>query len=367
MEVKFLDIPKITASFGEALTMASESVINQGWYIGGNEVTLFESEFARYIGAEYSVGVGNGLDALALVLSAWKLMYGWDDGDEVILPGNTFIATALAVSNVGLKPVLCDVGEADALIDVSDIQRCLTNRTRVIIPVHLYGQICDINSVINIALRHGLKVLEDACQAHGAICLHGKAGALGHAAAFSFYPGKNLGALGDGGCVTTNDAELASIVRRMSNYGQSSKYVHELKGVNSRLDELQAAFLRVKLRRLDDDNARRKAIAMLYNNGISNSSIKVPALPSDIDSHVYHVYPVRTSKRDELQEFLKENGVETLIHYPCPIHHHKAYSEYANQSLPVSEMWSQEELSIPMSPVLTNEEVEYVIDVINRF
>lgn len=367
MEVKFLDLSKINASFGDELIKVSESVIKRGWYVSGNELALFESEFSQYIGVDFCVGVGNGLDALSLVLSAWKQMYGWKYGDEVIVPGNTFIATLLAVSNVGLRPVLCDVKDSDALIDTTSLDRCLTTRTRAIIPVHLYGQICDMGPILNFATEHSLKVLEDACQAHGALCDIGRAGALGDAAAFSFYPGKNLGTLGDGGCVTTSDSELADIVRKLSNYGQTSKYVHDLKGINSRLDELQAAFLRVKLRRLDEDNNKRKMNAMLYSQGICNKDIIIPESPAIIDSHVYHTYPIRTKRRDDLQGYMNEHGIQTLIHYPCPPHLQNAYTEYRDVCLPVCEKWANEELSIPMSPVLTNDEIEYVIKVLNAW
>ena len=372
MEVKFLDLKRINDSFEPMMTDAVKNVINSGWYIGGAAVRNFEEDFAQYVSAKYCVTVGNGLDALKLVLTAWKETYKWSGEDEVILPANTFVATALAVSQAGLTPVFCEASSTDALIDVFDLEKRITPRAKAIIPVHLYGQTCNMDAIIRIAHQYNLKVLEDACQAHGAVyhCASGeirRAGALGDAAAFSFYPGKNLGALGDGGCVTTNDAELAQTIRFMANYGQQTKYMHTHKGLNSRLDEVQAAILSVKLARLDTDNERRRQIAMQYYCGINNLNIDLFAKPVYDDSHVFHVYVVKCSRRDELQAYLLEKGIETLIHYPIPIHKQKAYAEYSLVSLPETEILQSQILSIPISPVMDDSEVKYVIECMNGF
>ncbi len=376
MKVDFLNLKQINESYQPELSEAVERVVSSGWYVHGKEVEEFEDEFAAYVGVRHCIGVGNGLDALTAVLEAWKHIYGWNEGDEVIVPANTFIATLLAVTNAGLRPVLCEPSVNDALLDASLLESVLTERTKAVIPVHLYGQVCDMDTVCAFAATHGLKVLEDACQAHGAVYHSASsssaldrrcAGALGDAAAFSFYPGKNLGALGDGGCVTTDDDLLASTVRRLVNYGQTEKYVHELKGVNSRLDEMQAAILRVKLRRLDVDNSWRQQVARMYHEGINNPQIELFNQPLHNNSHVYHLFVVRCKERKALQEYLKAEGIGTLIHYPVAPHRQNAYSEYSHLSLPVTEMLQEEVLSLPISPVVSHEEVEYVIGKINDF
>ncbi|MCD8237128.1 MAG: DegT/DnrJ/EryC1/StrS family aminotransferase [Prevotellaceae bacterium] len=381
MYIKFLDLQKVNNSFGKELRDAVVNVVASGWYLHGHETETFEREFAEYIGTSHCIGVGNGLDALTLVLAAWKQMYGWNDGDEVIVPANTFIATVLAVSRVGLKPVFCEPKVHDALIDTALIEKLVNERTRCIVPVHLYGQVCDMAAVMSVAQTYGLKVLEDACQAHGAVyhtssrCVESasqvldgcRAGNLGDAAAFSFYPGKNLGCLGDGGCITTGDGDLASVVRSMANYGQKEKYVHCLKGFNSRLDEVQAAVLRVKLRRLDADNRRRMEVAHRYTEVLSslcsdcNGGVKVPEKENAAGSHVYHIYALRTLNRDCFQRVLAEKGVQTLIHYPCPPHKQEAYREYSGLCFPVAEQWAREELSLPISQVITDDEVDFVL------
>ena len=376
MKVDFLDVKRVNDSFQPELSKTVDRVVRSGWYLLGGETESFESDFASYIGTDYCIGVGNGLDALTIVLSAWKRIYKWDDDDKIIVPANTFIATVLAVSKAGLKPVFCDVSDDDALIDVNLLEKCISERTRAIVPVHLYGQVCNMDAINLIAERNGLKVLEDACQAHGAIYsgstlnspyneVH--AGCLGHAAAFSFYPGKNLGALGDGGCVVTNELLLAEYVRSYANYGQSCKYLHEYKGVNSRLDELQAAVLRLKLKRLDSDNAKRSSIADKYYSKLSNPQISLFKRPSHDTSHVYHLFVIRCKDRDRLQRYLNKKGISTLIHYPCCPHKQKAYAEYASCSYPVAEMLQNQVLSIPISPVMTKEEVDYVVAMINDF
>lgn len=356
MKVDFLNLQRITASFGGEVENAVRRVVSSGWYLLGEETMAFEREWADSVGVRHAIGCSNGLNALTLVLLAWKEIEGWQDGDEVVLPAQTFVATALAVSRAGLKPVFCDVRKEDALLDVVLLENVLTERTRCLIPVHLFGKVCNMTEILAMAHRHGLKVLEDACQAHGA---HGVG--VADAAAFSFYPGKNLGALGDAGAVVTNDYELASMVRRLANYGQSQKYVHDYQGVNSRMDEVQAAVLRVKLRRLGADNSRRIEIAQRYSEALNEvEGLVVPAVPTD-GSHVFHIYPLRCTQRDETQRRLAQQGIQTLIHYPCIPSKQRAYALYRHLSFPQAEAWAQTELSLPISPVMTEDEVEEVI------
>lgn len=374
--IQYYDLKKVNESFGQELTDAVCGVMKSGWFVKGREVEAFEQEFAEYVGVRFCIGVGNGLDALTAVLLAWKQMYGWKDGDEVILPANTFIATALAVSRVGLKPVFCEPHADAPVIDETKLEALITPLTRAIIPVHLYGLMCRMDQINALAHKYCLKVLEDACQAHGASYCSGGvqknstsssvcAGNAGDAAAFSFYPAKNLGCMGDGGAVTTNDRELAEVVRSVCNYGQSSKYVHDRTGFNSRLDEIQAAVLRVKLRRLDQDNERRKEIAHYYSTHISHSAIEL--LPDIMDgSHVYHIYAVRCAERNRLRDVLLENGVECLVHYPIPLHKQKAYAEYSSIQFPIAERWAATELSLPLNSVMTDSEAMQVVDCINR-
>lgn len=362
MIIKYLDLNAINDSYGQPIIDAANSVIKSGWYLHGSETEAFEREWGDYCNAKFAIGVGNGLDGLKLVLQAWKIMYGWKEGDEVIVPTNTFIATALAVSQVGLKPVFCDVNQEDALIctDEKYLQNLVNERTRCVIPVHLYGQIANLQKIYNFAEKFNLQVLEDACQAHGA-----KYNYKGQrTCVYSFYPGKNLGALGDGGCVTTDNQEVAELVRSLANYGQKTKYVHDYQGFNSRLDEIQAAILRVKLRHLDDDNIRRIEIADFYQNNLPGD--KKLNFQND-GSHVYHIYPYITDNRTNLQEFLKENGIETQIHYPIPCHKQKAYSSYSNVNLTNAEYLADHELSLPNSQILTDEQAEYVVKTISKY
>ena len=374
--IKYFDLKRINASFGDDLKTALSRAVNSGWYIRGREVEQFENEFAAYVGTNHCIGVGNGLDALTAVLMAWKQLYHWDEKDEVILPDNTFIATALAVTRAGLTPVLCEPHRDIPTIDETQIEQHITPHTRVIIPVHLYGLMCNMDAINKIAKKHRLKVLEDACQAHGAIyhsnsqlqlsTLFGRrAGNYSDAAAFSFYPAKNLGCMGDGGAVTTNDAELAERVRAITNYGQTEKYQHDYDGFNSRLDELQAAVLSVKLRRLDRDNTRRIEIAHYYSTHICHPAVEL--LPDITDnSHVYHIYAIKCKNRNYLQQLLLEHGIQTQVHYPVSIHRQKAYSQYANLRLPIADHWADDELSLPLSPLMTDEEVQTVVDTVNQ-
>ena len=366
MNIKFLDIKRITDSFEPQLSQEVQRVVQSGWYLQGEEVKHFEHAFAGYCDASYCVGVANGLDALTLILQAWKQMYAWEDGDEIIVPANTYIASILAISRCGLRPVLCEPSEGDALIDVTQIEKLITCRTRSIMVVHLYGQLCDMNEINELAKKYSLRVLEDCAQSHGALYQGVRAGSLGDAAGFSFYPGKNLGALGDGGAVVTNNRELARTVRILANYGSSVKYVNQYKGFNSRLDEIQAAILTLKLKRLDADNDRRRQIARRYLKQINNPVISLPEVHSWL-RHVFHIFAIRTPYRDDLQLYLQSLGIQTLIHYPIPPHQQKAYSEWNHLHYPVTERIHQEELSLPISQIMTDEEVQYVIDAVNAY
>ncbi|MBR2154774.1 MAG: DegT/DnrJ/EryC1/StrS family aminotransferase [Bacteroidaceae bacterium] len=362
MTVPFLDLQAINQSFGQSLIDAAADVIRSGWYLRGNQTAAFEAEWGEYCKMPHVVGVGNGLDALRMVLQAWKIMFGWQDGDEVIVPANTFIATPLAITQAGLKPVFCDVNQHDALIrtDTDYLDTLITPRTRCIIPVHLYGQLVNLTEIYQFAQQHRLQVLEDACQAHGARAIYNN---NVRTCAYSFYPGKNLGALGDGGCVTTHDETLAQLVRMLANYGQTKKYVHDYQGINSRLDEMQAAILRVKLRRLDADNHRRQQIAAFYAEQFGSNQ---PAAVQD-GTHVYHVYPYLTTDRTALQEHLNSCGIQTLIHYPVPCHHQKAYASEHSKVFPNAEYWCSHELSLPISPVLTDEQAQFVVKSVLSF
>lgn len=358
-KIQFLDVKSINlrqhAKFHDLL----DRVLNSGWLILGKETEAFESEFAQYCGASHCVGVGNGLEALHLVLRAW----GVGDGDEVIVPSNTYIATWLAVSQVGAIPVPVEPDIATYNIDPGKIEAAITSRTRAIIPVHLYGQTADMGAIMEIAERHQLKVLEDGAQAHGARFKGRRAGSLGHAAAFSFYPGKNLGALGDGGAVTTSDGDLAEKVRVLRNYGSRVKYHNEVQGYNSRLDELQSAFLRVKLPLLDSDNAHRAEIAGRYAAGLADiDGLQLPEVAPHCD-HVWHLYVIRHPRRHELQQRLQERGLGTMIHYPVPPHLQPAYKalEYHNGRFPISEQIHEEVLSLPMGPTITLGDADEVI------
>lgn len=364
--VKYFDIKRITDSFEPELSQEVMRIVGSGWYLLGKEVEQFETAFAGYCGVDYCIGVANGLDALTLILRAWMEMGEIKTGDQVIVPSNTYIASILAVSRCGLEPVLCEPSEETLLIDETLIESLITSRTRVIMPVHLYGRLCEMDEINRIASKYGLKVLEDCAQSQGAIYKGKRAGNLCDAAAFSFYPAKNIGALGDAGAVTTNDKELAELVRILANYGSGKKYVFNYKGVNSRLDELHAAVICLKLKRLDDDNDRRRVVARQYLAGIDNPLIILPTV-SDWNAHVFHVFPVMCESRDVLQQYLKEQGIETLIHYPIPPHKQYAYREWNERSYPISESIHKDILSLPVSQVLTDEEVQEVIEAVNHF
>lgn len=361
--IKFLDLKKVNERFRIDMDAAVKRVLDSGWYLLGKEVDAFEQEFAAYCGTKHCVGVANGLDALALIIKA----YGFGPGDEIIVPANTFIATLLAVSANGCTPVLVEPDWDTRLIDVNRIEEAVTPRTKAIMVVHLYGRTVEMEKVWEVSKRYHLKVIEDSAQAHGAK-YHGiRCGNLGDASGFSFYPGKNLGCLGDGGAVTTNDDELVAKIRALRNYGSDYKYHHIHKGMNSRLDEIQAALLRVKLPHLDEDNARRREIAGRYIFAITNPRIELPQHPTSPEGHVWHVFAVTCRERDALIKHLESKGIQTNIHYPTPPHKQGAYVELQDQSFPISERMHREIVSLPMSPVLTDEEVMTVVEAINEF
>ena len=367
MAVPYLSLQRISASFEPELTAEVSRVVQGGWYLLGQENKRFSKAFSEFCGAKYCVPTGNGLDALTMILVAYKRMLGWGDDAEVIVPSNTYIASILAVSRAGLVPVLCEPRLEDFLINPDNIEALITERTKAIMVVHLYGRVCDMKPILEVAKQHGLKVVEDVAQAQG-VCYQGvRAGHLGDAAGVSFYPGKNLGALGDAGCVTTDDEALADYVSAMSNYGSSEKYVNRMKGLNSRMDEIQAAVLCLKLKRLDADNEARRKVVQAYSEGITNPLITLPSLPSDPTENVWHVYPIRTPERDRLREYLSREGIETMVHYPIPPHQQQAYAEWNDRSYPISEQIHKEILSLPMSPVMTDDEIRRVIEALNKF
>ena len=360
--IKFLDLNYYYKELKVEIDAAILRVLNSGWYLLGEEVKLFEKEFSQYIGVKHTIAVSNGLDALKLVLMAWDI----GPGDEVIVPSNTYIATWLAVSQVGATPVPVEPKLDTYNIDPDLIEKAITNKTKAIIPVHLYGRPCEMDEILKIAERHGLKVLEDNAQAQGAIYKGIKTGAWGHAAATSFYPGKNLGAMGDAGAVTTNDASLAERVGYLANYGSKVKYHNIEKGFNCRMDEIQAAILRVKLPHLDKWNQIRCGIATDYINGIKKLDIFLPH-NAEIMENVWHIFPIRFKERDSLQTYLSENKIQTLIHYPIPPHHQKAYSDFYELSFEVSEAIHKTVLSLPMGPHLKSKDIEIVIEAVNKY
>lgn len=364
--INFLDLKKINSRYKKELLTATERVIDSGWFIMGNELKKFESNFASYCGVKYAIGVANGLDALTLVLKAWKIMGVVKEQDEVIVPANTYIASVLAISECGLKPVLVEPDEETFNIDLAGIKRALSSKTKVILPVHLYGKISPMREIMDFANENNLLVLEDSAQSHGASIDGRKSGSWGNASGFSFYPGKNLGALGDAGAITTNDCELATLLFALRNYGSSEKYKNDYIGVNSRLDELQAAFLDIKLKYIDEEVSIRREIANLYIDNIYNPLIKLPKVKCQ-ESHVWHLFVIRVKARKKLQKYLEENGVQTIIHYPTPPHKQAAYAELNHLVLPLTEVIHEQVLSLPIGPTQTEEETYRIIQIINGY
>jgi dTDP-4-amino-4,6-dideoxygalactose transaminase len=364
--IPFLDLKEINAQYRTELIESCVSVIDSGWYIQGNECTEFEKEFAQYCGTKYVIGVANGLDALILILRAYKELGIMKDGDEVIVPSNTYIASILAISQNNLVPILVEPNINTYLIDPIKIEEKITSKTKAIMPVHLYGQTCEMDNINKIAKKYNLKVIEDSAQSHGAYYKNKRCGNLGDASGFSFYPGKNLGALGDGGAVTTNDEELANTIKALGNYGSHKKYENLYKGANSRLDEIQAAMLRVKLKYLDNEIKKRREVANYYLENIKNDNLTLPTVRAE-DNHVWHLFVIRTNKRDELQKYLADNGIQTLIHYPIPPHKQNAYNEWGNVKYPISEKIHNEVLSLPISGVQSLEQTIKIVNILNEF
>ena len=370
--IKFLDLKKINKDYADLLRKAACDVIDSGWYLLGKRVGTFEQQLAEYANTTHAIGTGNGLDALRLILRAWKEMGFLSDGDEVIVPANTYIASILAITDNQLKPVFCEPDIKTYNLDISKVEALISPRTKAIMVVHLYGRVCWSKELETIAKKHNLKIIEDNAQAIGAEWNGRKTGSLGDAAGFSFYPGKNLGALGDAGAVTTNCDETAKIVRALGNYGSELKYHNDFQGFNSRMDEIQAAFLSVKLKYLDNETQLRKEISQNYLQGIKNPIISLPRLPDgksalEYKGYVWHLFLLRTPERDRLQQYLNEQGIQTLIHYPIPPHKQRAYRELSQLSLPVTEKIHNEVLSLPMGSHLSDQDVETIIEAVNRF
>lgn len=362
MLIKFLDLHKINERYRNEIDERIKQVLDSGWYLLGEQNKKFEENFAKYCGTKHCIGVANGLDALNLIIKT----YGYKEGDEIIVPSNTYIASILAITQNGCKPIFVEPDLKTYNINPDLIEEKITSKTKAIMVVHLYGQAVEMEKIWTIAKKYDLKIIEDSAQAHGA-CYKGKrTGSLGDASGFSFYPGKNLGCIGDGGCVTTDDDELAYKIRAIANYGSDYKYHHIFKGVNSRLDEIQAAVLDVKLKYLDNDNQKRREIAEYYRKNIKNPRISIPEIEDEL-SHVWHIFAVRTDNRDKLQEYLTKNEIQTNIHYPVPPHKQDCYKEWRNESYPISEKIHKEIISLPMSPVLTDSEIKRVVEVINKY
>lgn len=364
--VNFLDLKKINAQHKHELLKACERVIDSGWYILGKEVKEFESVFAKYTGTQYSIGVANGLDALTLTLRAWKELGYITSGDHVLVPANTYIASILAITENELIPIMVEPDTQTYNISLENCKKCITTKTKVILPVHLYGQISEMDEIVNFAKDNNLLILEDCAQAHGASLSGIKAGAWGDAGAFSFYPGKNLGALGDAGAIVTNDSKLCEVINALRNYGSHKKYENIYTGVNSRLDEIQAAMLKVKINYLETDIAARRKIALNYLKGIDNNNVILPYC-SEAEKHVWHLFVIRSQRRQELINHLENSGIQTLVHYPVPPHKQQAYREYNLLELPFTEKLHNEILSLPMDPTLSQEDCQRVIDAVNEF
>ena len=363
--IKFLDLHKINQRFENEFQTRFKAFLDSGHYILGNEVEAFEKEFARYCETSHCIGVGNGLDALRLILEGYKILGKLNFGDEILVASNTYIATILAIKQANLVPILVEAEDKTFNFDLNSLRSSITSKTKAIMPVHLYGQLSPMDEILEIARPNDLLVIEDAAQAHGANSKNGiKAGNLADAAGFSFYPTKNLGALGDGGAVTTNDDKLALVIRKLRNYGTSKKYISDHIGLNSRLDEIQAMFLRCKLPYLDADNDRRIEIAKKYLSEINNNKIRLPNYNGEKE-HVFHQFVILVDERETFIEYLKSNEIGSLIHYPTPPHKQKALLEYSNLNFPITEMIHQNVVSMPMSPVMLNVDIEKIVEVLN--
>ncbi|PHS62499.1 MAG: aminotransferase [Flavobacterium sp.] len=365
--IPFLDLHKINQPFEKAFQEQFSSFLDSGYYVLGTNVTAFENEFAKYCNTDYCIGVGNGLDALRLILEGYKVLNRLQENDEVLVASNTYIATIIAIKQANLIPILVEAENETFNFNLEKLKEAITTKTKVIMPVHLYGQLSPMKDIQSLATQNNLLIIEDAAQAHGAKNNEGTvAGNLGNAAGFSFYPTKNLGCLGDGGAVTTNDKDLAEAIKKLRNYGQSSKYVNEYVGFNSRLDEVQASFLRIKLPFLDKENQKRRNIAERYFFEINNKKIKLPAYSGD-NTHVFHQFVVQVSEREQFMKHLTTNGIGTLIHYPIPPHQQKALSEYSNLEFLITEKIHKEVVSIPINQVLSDQDVTKIISVLNSF
>ncbi len=365
--IPFLDLKAINKRFEGEFQSGFQQFLDSGYYILGNQVKMFEDAFANYCGVKYCIGVGNGLDALRLILEGYKILGKLKKNDEVLVASNTYIATILAIKQAGLKPVLVEADFATYNFDLDSLKNSISEKTKAIMPVHLYGQLSPMEEILKISKENNLLVIEDAAQAHGAKAKDGRrAGNIGNAAGFSFYPTKNLGALGDGGAVTTNDDALAEVIKKLRNYGASTKYVNELLGFNSRLDEMQAAFLNIKLPTVDSDNKRRVAIAKRYISEIKNKKITLPKYDGS-ENHVFHLFVIRVENRTDFIDYLNRNEIGSLIHYPIPPHKQQALSEYSHLHFPNTEKIHRDVVSIPMSPVLSDEDVDKVILVLNTY
>ena len=365
--LKFLDLQKINNQYKDELKQVSEEVIDSGWYLLGERCKLFEKKLAGYTDVKHVIGVANGLDALRIILRAYIELGYMQEGDEIIVPANTYIASVLAITENRLIPVFVEPSLDSYNIDIDNIENKISERTRAIMVVHLYGRVCWSEKLVSIALKYNLKIIEDNAQAIGASFNGIKTGNLGDAAGFSFYPGKNLGALGDSGAVTTSDSKLADTIRAIANYGSNQKYVNTYTGLNSRMDEIQAAFLSVKLKYIDKENDIRKAIAKHYIDNIKNDKIVLPIYPNSPENHVWHIFVIRTINRDDLQKYLTDHNIQTIIHYPIPPHKQNCYSKYNSINLPITEKIHNEVLSLPISPVMEKSEIDRVIDVMNNW
>jgi len=368
--IKFLDLQKINAQYEQELKEAANRIIDSGWYLMGKELETFEQNYATFCGTKYALGVANGLDALRLIFKAYLELGVMQKGDEVIVPANTYIASVLAISDNNLVPVFVEPNIHTYNLDATKIEEAITKKTKAILTVHLYGQISIDQQMLDLCVKYNLKLVEDSAQSHGAKWNGKVSGSIGDAAGHSFYPGKNLGALGDAGAVTTNNDKLAKAIEALRNYGSHKKYENIYQGLNSRLDELQAAFLNVKLKYIQKDIKERRSVANYYLENIKNSAIILPNNDCHaelVEAHVWHLFVIRTSKRVELQKYLNDKGIQTLIHYPIPPHKQLAYKEFKNLSFPVTEQIHKEVLSLPISSVITKEEMEKVVKVINTF